>query len=297
MRILLGLALFFAFISTNSYSSILPKNNLYLEDNVNLISNVSKKEFDEMIKKAEKHYKPIVDAHWGDLDIRSHWWSSTVNATAERDDDKWIVNMYGGLARRPEVSEDGFFLVLCHELGHHLAGFPFVSTWAANEGQSDYFATQVCARNIWKDEIEENEEARDSVHAVAKEKCDQVYSSEAEQNLCYRIANAGESLARLLASLSKKEDPTYDTKDSEVIKRTYNLHPNPQCRLDTYIAGALCSTSFDEAVIPGAYSNRRDGELEALANSCSSFRDEHSLSFRPKCWFAQRVNDVEEDNK
>ena len=29
--------------------------------------------------------------------------------------------MYGGLARRAEVTEDGFAMVLCHELGHHVS--------------------------------------------------------------------------------------------------------------------------------------------------------------------------------
>jgi hypothetical protein len=49
-------------------------------------------------------------------------------------------------------------LIICHELGHHVGGFPFVSGtpfggyWAATEGQSDYYSTQVCARTMWDKE-------------------------------------------------------------------------------------------------------------------------------------------------
>ena len=33
-----------------------------------------------------------------------------------------FIELNGGLARRPEVSSDGFTMVICHELGHFLAG-------------------------------------------------------------------------------------------------------------------------------------------------------------------------------
>ena len=49
---------------------------------------------------------------------------------------KWVVAMFGGLARRPEVTKDAFQFVVCHEVGHHLAGWPFAYDWASNEGQS-----------------------------------------------------------------------------------------------------------------------------------------------------------------
>jgi Zn-dependent protease with chaperone function len=53
--------------------------------------------------------------------------------------------MFGGLARDPLVTKDGFSAVICHEIGHHIAGAPRKGfSWASNEGQADYFATTKC---------------------------------------------------------------------------------------------------------------------------------------------------------
>src|SRR6478609_9034269 len=72
------------------------------------------------------------------------------------------VHMYGGLARRPEVTPDGFTLVVCHEVGHHFGGYPFVrdAYWAANDGQADYFSTLACARRLWQNQPADNALAR-----------------------------------------------------------------------------------------------------------------------------------------
>ena len=60
--------------------------------------------------------------------------------------------MFGGLARHKLVTPDGFALVACHEMGHHLGGAPRRGGWASNEGQSDYYATTKCARRIWAED-------------------------------------------------------------------------------------------------------------------------------------------------
>ena len=67
------------------------------------------------------------------------------------------------------MTPDGFALVLCHELGHHLAGNPRVQAWAANEGQSDYFSTQSCARELWSGETAENAKAALTVPKTPKD--------------------------------------------------------------------------------------------------------------------------------
>ena len=212
----------------------IPANNLHLQDSLAQNSNVTQEAFNRIIDKALSHYEPIVDKHWGYLQIRRYWSSSLVSATAQQDDDDWIVNMYGGLARRPEITEDSFTMVLCHELGHHLGGFPFVSLWAANEGQSDYFASQVCLKAFWKDDRQVNSSFEEKVDPYVKKKCDQAYVLEAEKHLCYRISVAGESLAHLLSVIEKSNKPSYDQPDPTIRDITYNLHPNAQCRLDTF---------------------------------------------------------------
>lgn len=274
-----------------SEASILPENNLHLYDNPSIERRVSKSEFDDIIDKAEDYYRPIIESHGGEFIMNRYWRASTVNATAERKEDEWIVNMYGGMARRPEMTKDGFMLVVCHEIGHHLAGFPQYDEWAAVEGQSDFFASHVCAKNMWKDEQNKNAEFETKVHNTPKLKCNEAYETAEERHLCYRTAVAGEALASLLAALSRTELPSFLTPDPTVARRTQRSHPNAQCRLDTYIAGALCVTEFDDFYIPGNVGSRRDSELDQLKYSCSQTRQEHIFSARPKCWYKQRYDD------
>src|SRR5687768_16763139 len=118
-------------------ATILPPNDLHLQDNIfEFQSNVSEEEFNRVIERAEDVYGPVMEQFGATLEINRLWDNSTVNASAYQSGRTWYVNMYGGLARRPEVTPDGFAMVLCHELGHHLGGFPFSLSWAANEGQS-----------------------------------------------------------------------------------------------------------------------------------------------------------------
>ncbi|MDB2447494.1 hypothetical protein N9W79_02585, partial [bacterium] len=276
-----------------SSASTLPRNNLHLLDNPAITANISKSKFNSILDNVETHYRPIVEAQYGYLDVKRYWSSSVVNATAERDGDDWIVNMYGGMARRPEMTPDGFTLVVCHELGHHLGGFPQITDWGANEGQSDYFATHACAKKLWRSELSINATFRSSVDSIAKSKCDETYGSTEDQNLCYRISKAGESLAGLLAVLQQRDVPSFATPSTETVKRTNNRHPEAQCRLDTYIAGALCTTAYDDFLVPGQWGSRYDAELEAIQVSCSQFQEAHVWSAKPRCWYAQRVDDTE----
>lgn len=263
---------------------IFPPNNLHLEDNPSALANMSEQEFDDLIDEVKEVYSPIVKKLGGRLTFEKDWDSSQVNAFARRGSfNKWVVAMFGGLARRPEVTKDAFQFVVCHEVGHHLAGWPFAYDWASNEGQSDFFASQVCAKKIWKDDIATNETFRETVDTAAKEKCDSVYSETNNQNLCYRTAMAGKSLATLLGKMKKlRRLPSFTTPDLRVINKTNHKHPRPQCRLDTMLAGALCKAPFDDKVIP-------DNERESLIYSCSQYNPAHELSFRPKCWLKQET--------
>ena len=132
-------------VSNVSRAACFPPNKLHLTPSPLEKSNISQAKFNQIIDKAEQIYAPIIQSHRGKLVFNRLWKDNTVNASANQDGANWEVNMYGGLARRPEVTPDGFAMVVCHELGHHLGGYAFVNesemTWAANEGQSDYFAT------------------------------------------------------------------------------------------------------------------------------------------------------------
>jgi hypothetical protein len=278
----------FPVLATPALADFLPPNDLHLEDSLLRDANLTKADFNGVIDQAEAIYGPILKSqHGATLNVSRLWDSNTVNASAMQFGNTWYVNMYGGLARRPEVTLDGFTLVLCHELGHHLAGYPFSAAWAANEGQSDYFATQSCARELWKESRSKNAEARELIPDLPKAQCDSVWKTEDEQNLCYRLMLASKSIGDLAAAVSNKS-VAWDSPDTKAVTQTYNGHPQSQCRLDTMMAGALCNLAFDMKLIPGKdLGSKRNGpeaELMSAKHTCTQYM-KHEIGYRPACWF------------
>ena len=120
--------------------------SLFAEDN-----GVDEDRFNAVIDLAEKAYQEVFKSKGRRLVVVERKWSSgTVNAYAYQRGKTSYVAMFGGLARHPAVTADGFLTVVCHEIGHHIGGYPFVNSWASNEGQSDYYATTKCLKAAWK---------------------------------------------------------------------------------------------------------------------------------------------------
>lgn len=261
-------------------------------------ANMDEAEFRAIITGIEKHYGPVTKLHGGNLRFNANWKNEKLNAAASQSGGNWNVEITGGLARHPELSKDGFALIACHELGHHLGGFPydarggFGGIWAASEGQSDYFSTQICARKLWKDDLELNATYRVSAPEFVRRGCDVVWSTEPEQDLCYRISMGVESMTRTMAILMKKEIPKFETPDPAVVSKTNPSHPAVQCRLDTAWAGSLCAVTGEESLIPGKRSSGNkdgiDAEQEAAMNSCLE-AVYHKVGKRPLCWFKPRM--------
>lgn len=275
-------------IEAHKYHGFMPDNNLYLQDNF-LRANIVESEFNDVITRAENIYRPIFQSFGANLQIVRKWNDSTVNAYADQMGNTWRVTMFGGMARRPEVTADGFALVLCHEIGHHLGGFPFYGDrdWASNEGNSDYFASLDCAKKIWpKDGI-----VSGTPHPAIVQKCDTTWSNDLERKHCYRVGMAGKSLAELLAGLNN-DSLDVSSRDPMVVSTTNNAHPAGQCRFDTYLAGALCTKQFNDKIIPGKGNRSGNNSLSAekIANqySCPT-----GTGARPRCWFAPKTSDEE----
>jgi hypothetical protein len=295
MKLISILAQFAVALSfVNAQATILPPNDLHLQDDINRRdANITESQFNKIIDNVIKKFDDIVAQHGADLTVERKWTDSTVNAYASQEGKKWIVSMFGGLARRPEITNDGFALVVCHELGHHLGGFVFKGErWASAEGQADYFATQVCARQIWKSDLNTNENSANTVDPVARAQCNKVWTKTADQNLCYRTAMASQSLATLLAFGNGQ--PKFDKPDAKEVATTYLNHPAAQCRLDTYFNGALCDVAFDLSLIPGK--NHPDGQASVAAEklaakySCTG-TGAQAMGSRPRCWFKSKIDD------
>ena len=276
------------------HETFMPENDLYKQDCISCesASGISQEQYLAVIAKANQIFTPIIAGQGGSLKIVDHWADSTVNASATQDGSSWVVNMYGGLARRPEITADGFAFVLCHELGHHLGGFPFVkggsgqgAKWAAAEGQADYFAAHVCPALLWGDETAA--ELTVALPEVVKSSCNDVWGTPAQQGLCYRASLAAKSTTDLLAALGGTRT-SFDKHDTTVVPSTYTGHPAAQCRLDTYLAAANCTEAWDNSVIPGKEGGQADnskvGEEAASHHSCTALGN-FTVGLRPSCWF------------
>lgn len=258
-------------------------------------------EFTQMMRNIENIYDPIIQKLGGRLTIQATWGNQTPNAFAKKNFRKWQVVITGGLARQPDMTKDGIALVACHEIGHLVAGYPFVKTglaallgmdWVSTEGESDYYATRVCARKIWANDKKQNEAFRSYASAYAKDQCDKIWRNYDEQNLCYRIVTASESLGTVLANLAKTGKPSLHTPSNKVVSTIYTRHPEAQCRLDTYFQGAICTTGWNDTVIPGRKQpGGKDGiaaEKQAAMMSCTKASG-YSIGLRPTCWYKPRM--------
>ncbi len=262
-------------------TTFLPANDLDREDGM-FRSDLSEEEFQAMIDRAHDAFAPLIAERGATLEINGYWTKSTVNAEAKRSGSKWIVNLYGGLARRREMTRDAFQLAICHEIAHHLAGFPpttnWMNKWASCEGQADYFAAHSCARLLWLDDLVKNAEIGDTIEPPGRALCDAVHQEESDRKLCYRVLLGGKSIGEWFAGVGKV---AFDTPDKKVVKSTDRGHPSGQCRMDTFTAGALCLKAADLHLTPMT-------EAESARQVCTE-SDQAGVGARPRCWFKPTI--------
>lgn len=260
----------------------LPENNMNIPVGAKRLGGITEAEFNAVIDKFEPIYAPIAARMGGKLKIARKWSDGTVNANAMQMFGSWNVNMYGGLARHEKITADGFALVLCHEIGHHLGGAPkvagFMKKWASNEGQADYFATLKCLRTGFLNDNNEKIVAKMNVPEHLSASCARAHADKADRALCIRGGMAGASVAGLFAAMRNKPEAQFNTPDAAVVTKTDDAHPAHQCRLDTYFQGALCEKAHTEDV----------SQKEEVQGTCHGSTG-HTVGLRPKCWFKAAV--------
>lgn len=255
-------------------TGFMPDVKLKIPPSVKMGTSMTKEKFEAITKKVADVYAPVVEAKGAKLVMVNDWEDGTINAYADQQGDVWEVHMYGGLARHPLTTDDGFMLVVCHEVGHHLGGFPkYGSTdWASNEGQADYFGTLKCMKRVLENEDNVIAMANIKIDAEAVKSCEARFKDVKDIALCERIAMAGKSLGSLLGALGGTLKVAFETPDKSVVKKTNDAHPKAQCRLDTYFAGALCDKPWqedfsDKSGVPGACV-QKDGYKKEVRSLC-----------------------------
>ncbi|HMN69624.1 MAG TPA: hypothetical protein PKC28_13870 [Bdellovibrionales bacterium] len=269
-----------AFHEREVCGGFLPENTMDIPITAAMAGSVTEAEFHEVLDRVQAHYGPILSASGKTLVINRDWASGTVNASANQSGRTYFLNMYGGLARHQVMTKDGFMLVACHEMGHHIAGAPKVDgwfglSWASNEGQSDYYATLRCLRALFTEDETDQFLKDNQVDPVLQSSCQQAYATPRDQNFCMRMGMAGFAGASLFHSMRELTVPlAFNTPDTSVVSETDDSHPQAQCRLDTYYQGALCMHDTNVAL----------SDTNPNIGTCTTAGGQ-SVGLRPLCWF------------
>jgi hypothetical protein len=252
----------------------LPKNTLSISS-AHGSNGMDEKRFNDLIEKVEVLYKPIVAQQGAQLVFERLWSDGTVNAYASRRGNQWVVSMYGGLARHSAVTPDGFSLVVCHEVGHHLGGAPkYRGEWAANEGQADYFSTLKCLRNVFEKDDNISIVKQLSVPESVTRACESSFGDAASIALCQRTSMAGRSTGELMRLLGGSPPIDFTTPDPSQVSSTQDAHPAAQCRLDTYFNGSICQVDKSEPV----------SSTDPTVGTCAEEKN-YKTGYRPRCWY------------
>lgn len=255
-----------------------PLNSMSIGVENKSLDGLSERDFNQILDLVQTIMGPEIKKRLNkNLIIDRKWSESTVDAYATRDDaNNPVVVMNGGLARHPQMTKDGFLLLVCHELGHHLGGAPKIlrgnsglRSWSSAEGQADYFATSKCLPKFFHTGVEDKKFDYDldaNNLKLALSKC--------RDNVCARIALSGLAVSQVFASMVKgTPGPSLLLNDLTKVDQTLYKHPNPQCRLDTYLSGANCDVGIE---IPFDLNDPQIG---------ACLKDQGS---RPMCWFREK---------
>jgi hypothetical protein len=283
--------------SIDGSTGIAPENSLRIPVGLKSSSELkSEEQVDNILNSLSDHFSPLVRSYGARLDVYNDWYNDEVNAYASRPErNVYKINMQGGLARFPDMTEDAFIMVFCHELGHHIGAAPLKENhWASSEGQSDYWGAMKCFReyiqNISTPEMTKKIISKGLfLSKTLKRNCEAQYSDEDERNICIRTGLAGKKLAQVLNAMngnSYKVD--FDTPNLDITYASIDTHPEAQCRLDTYFQGALCNK-------PITHSTSNQSSLTGFCTQEMGYK----IGYRPNCWYApgpiRQDNPDEED--
>lgn len=272
----------FAFSQQNStevFNSFIPDNDMYISEWDRGVGGVSKSEFSLILDKVARIYSPIVGKSGLSLRVVNYWSDGRVNASSSRTGSTLNVYMYGGLARHSSINYEAMVLATCHELGHHLGGYPKKSTagltWSTAEGGSDYFATLKCMRKYFatEDNASVLERRSAELDPFAVNRCNQAFSERKDRLICIRSSLGAQSMADFFASTGPGYQYKFNTPSTFRPSSTIMSYPNDQCRLDTYFAGMLCQVRDGQSL----------GNSDPRVGAC--YRGQHQFGFRPSCWF------------
>ncbi len=264
------------FRCTGNFQPLLPVLCLLLLIPGGSSASIKERQFDKILDLVQMLYAPDFIHRQQRLRITGYWESEQASASAriheDRDGQLAVIAVTGGLARHPAITDGAFALIVCHEIGHFLAGPPAVRGYST-EGQSDYYAAAACMKRLMPRMLSEDLLDRHFVSPIIGQRCESAYGSEPASVVCSQTIMAGYALSRYFAYQQSINAPQFETPDPGRAEAIGFGMPTVQCRLDTYIAGALCNPhGAEDASHPDRpWLCSRHGVLAEFA--------------RPACWY------------
>lgn len=197
---------------------------------------ISKDQFTELVVALKESYPELTIAINNPLAGEDVWWSLDerhASYSQYKDIEGRVTHnifFFGGLARMSEMTVEGAALILCHELGHGVAGPPLKeNSESAVEGQADYFATRFCLPKVLNKSSITFPIPQDPLGVCSTELCQRIYIG-IRSEMAVLHFHQPHSIAAF-----EKIDETV----TEHVNRDAYFYPSNQCRLDTLVAGAL----------------------------------------------------------
>lgn len=203
---------------------------------IKTFASLSKDEFANIVISFQNSYPEhliIINPNQPSSDF---WWNQDAKhaSYSQNKDSSGKITHYlfffGGLARMNEMTPEGAVLILCHELGHGIAGPPLkMDSSSSVEGQADYFATNSCLPKVLSQLVTDRIPPTDPLNLC-------------QTDLCRRIFVGIASEIAVLRSNLPAQDVQFGRSDPtqvNFINTSPTYYPSNQCRLDTFIAGVL----------------------------------------------------------
>lgn len=169
------------------------------------------------------------------------WEKPFLGAGSTFSEGNFSVMLWGGLVRARGMNFGSLSAILCHELGHRLAGPPFQKfpgsdpDWSSAEGQADYFAATACLPAVYQSLMEK-------YPSTLKTTLEENFSlslcgPSKNEEQCRWVSQAGVDMIEVLQIYYERDKPlAYPSASAkEVVPVTlFTAYPTAQCRMDIY---------------------------------------------------------------
>jgi hypothetical protein len=150
------------------------------------------------------------------LVLNAEWESPFFGAGVSLYENSFRLMILGGTTRIKGLTPDAYAAIVCHELGHVIGGYPLqtiaFAEWSSSEGQSDFFAANICLPKYFRS------------------------LNETEDKIPARIEAAGYKMIQSFSQIIKEENELirFKVDTTKTPATLINNYPSLQCRYENF---------------------------------------------------------------